>query len=377
VNGDIGVAKQCALLRGHLEQVVGVLAPLREIDEPLYARLQPLLDLEVTKLRDRVAIAETATDPWAEVRDLREDAAGLFTECLGFLGGAVALKAKLDDGRCRIANHIVAEVRTAGELPGHAISVPAEREYVHVLSSLIRLRFPSEGLWDLPVVVHELGHAVCDQLGAGTARLAVAAAAAEERDPPDRYLLGRYEELWADVFGAYVGGVSYAATCLRLRFDPSTAGASNLLSTHPSVDRRAEAILATLEHLEQRRRAADAIGGSFEPYLAELVDAWVSELDTAGRARPSELVAAPVRAAVTRYCAVLDAAVPTLRRQDLTRAEGAILPLETGAARPPKADMLDILDAAWFARLRANRNGGPVEHLATRASAWCEEVAGA
>jgi hypothetical protein len=263
VAAPAGVMKRLASLQGHVKQVEAVLDPLRTIDAPLYDELQPLLVLEVTKLRDRIDAAAAAEDPWTELREVKDDALGLFTECLGFLGGAVALQAQLDEGRCRIANRLVATLRRDAHLPGPAISVPAEREYVNTMSDLIRLRFPGEGVWDLPVVVHEFGHAVCDQVGKGAARDAVKQAAAAERAKPGRLREARYEELWADVVATYVTGPAYAAACLRLRFDPSLAGESDVVSVHPSVDKRAVAILATLRHLEERRLESGVLAGSF------------------------------------------------------------------------------------------------------------------
>jgi hypothetical protein len=373
----LGVTKQQALLCGHLEQVAAVLAPLRDIDEALFDRLEPLLQLEVAKLSGRVERAVAAANPWAELRDVRDDAIGLFTECLGFLGGAVALHAKLDAGRCRIANHLVATLRRAGELPGPVVSVPAEREYVNCMSSLIRLRFPGEGLWDLPVVVHELGHAVCDQLGARAARDAVIAAAAKEQANPGRLLVSRYEELWADVFATYVAGPSYAATCLRLRFDPSLAGAPEGLATHPSVEKRAAVILATLGHVEERRRheTGGAIAGSVADTLTELQTDWLAELAAADRTAMASQVAKPALAAADSYCALLDSFVPTLRFPGLAIADGARYRLKAGQARPPSAGILDVLNAAWLARLDIERDGQPVEYLAERAVVWCAEAA--
>ena len=91
-----------------------VLDPVRAVDPALYDELQPLLRLEATKLAQRVDAAES----WDELRLVQADADALFSESLGFLGGAMALQAGLDEGRCRIANVLVATLRRDARLPG-------------------------------------------------------------------------------------------------------------------------------------------------------------------------------------------------------------------------------------------------------------------
>ena len=374
----VGVSRRLASLRDHVDQVEAVLDPLRDLDDGLYDELQPLLLLEVTKLRDRLTGAAAAPDPWGALQDVKTDAVGLFTECLGFLGGAVALRSDLDAGRCRVANRLVADFRRAAHLPGPAISVPAEREYVNTMSDLIRVRFPGEGLWDLPVVAHEFGHSVCDNLGGGKARTAVHEAAATEQPKPGRLAQARAEELWSDVVATYVAGPAYAATCFRLRFDPSLAGVPDVLDTHPSPDKRAVAVLATLRRLEQRRVQGGSLAGSLAEVTADLEQAWAQELEEAGKTEPPPEVIDRVEHAAAAYYDVLDAEAPTLRYCGLEAAEAASWQLAKGRDRPAAAGIVDILNAAWLVRLRAEPADVAVNgDVATRALAWCEEVADA
>jgi hypothetical protein len=287
----------------------------------------------------------------------------------------VALHAELDGGRCRVANHIVAKLRTDSELPGYAVSVPAEREYVNCLSKLIRVRFPGEGLWDLPVVVHELGHAICDELPGNAGRDAVKAEAAIEQPSLGRLVQSRYEELWCDVFGTYVAGVAFAAACLRLRFDPSRAGEPDFTGTHPSVDKRAVVILATLGHLQTKWKQTGATSGSLAATTTRLEEDWNADVAAAGGHAPATEVAERARTTAAAFWQVLDAHTPTLRHPGLALAQAARPRLVTGEARSPSYGVIDTLNAMWLARLADGPGPAALDQLAEYAMAWCEEVA--
>ena len=195
---------------------------------------------------------------------------------------------------------------------------------------------------------------------------------------PGRLSKARAEELWSDVLATYVAGPAYAATCFRLRFDPSLAGVSDVLDTHPSPDKRAVAILATLRRLEQRRRDGGSLAGSLAPLTAELEQSWTKELAEAGKTEPPPEISERVDSAASAYFNVLEAEAPTLRFPGLEVAEATRWQLVKGRDRPVAAGIVDILNAAWLVRVGARPGdvaaGG---ELAKRALAWCQDVADA
>ncbi len=98
----------------------------------------------------------------------------LVAETLAFLGGAAARKFKLDRGVTSLANAWLDQLSEAA-LAKVGVVIPASTEFTGMLTHVVRLRLPSDGVWSLPVAVHEYGHFVASVLTVRDTREAVTA----------------------------------------------------------------------------------------------------------------------------------------------------------------------------------------------------------
>src|SRR5262249_35190793 len=136
------------------------------------------------------------------------------------------------------------------------------------MSSIIRTRFPEFTVWALPIVGHEVGHVVMQELRRLTpdARshsyplVELAAKHSEAyirvgKKPPHGRARARAKalgdtfvrELFGDFFAVYALGASYACSALLVRFEPWQADLPD--STHPPQVERAHLIVHALRNI--------------------------------------------------------------------------------------------------------------------------------
>jgi hypothetical protein len=258
------------------------------------------------------------------------------------------------------------------------LTIPDDEDSFSNFVQVIRLRFPLDGIWDLPVLAHEFGHYAAYRLqvtrdgiagrpapqGPIDAELVRFDAAwkknidaakdleaikqLKDQAQRERERLYRHlNEVLADVFATYVLGPAYGYTTLLLRFDPLCAHDDT--STHPSATKRALAITKTLQRmsadLEEKQRFGKA--------LANLNEAWRAILLSAGQS--AELDAAE-QDWVTDVSKQFYDAFREARPGAIYRGwdEAVTLQLQLGeqspAAATGSAQMRDVLNAAWLAR---------------------------
>ena len=193
--------------------------------------------------------------------------------------GAASRWAGIDAGACALAEAWLDELSARAGHRGVGVVIPAEHEFLHATTQVIRLRFPDDGFWGLPVAVHEYGHFVAEMLVRRTSArnlpywafpvADLLREAAEEF--PALWSIGH--ELFADVFAVFVAGPAYVNTCLRLRFDAMRA--HDVSDTHPSAARRAQVQLRTLERMHQSMPGGGYLAGA-RSTLAEYWEAAVT-----------------------------------------------------------------------------------------------------
>jgi hypothetical protein len=136
-------------------------------------------------------------------------------DLLDCLGAAAALRAGLADPTVVAALAWLDALSDEAAVPHVGLVVPASREWFDTNASIIRLRPSGDGMWALPVAVHEYGHFVAtqlrhrfvaddsipDYLDAVEDQLRIRARAAEI---PAMFRKGH--ELFADAFATYVAG---------------------------------------------------------------------------------------------------------------------------------------------------------------------------
>ena len=330
-----------------LEQAREAVPAVAELDETLGGRFTPRFNQLAGEVQDGL---NNGGDREAALKK-GED---LVAETLAFLGGAAARKFKLDRGVTSLADAWLDQLSETATLAKVGVVIPASTEFTGMLTHVVRLRLPSDGIWSLPVAVHEYGHFVASVLTVRDTREAVTASfvpveelahgSATKKELPRLYWHGH--ELFADALAAAVVGPAYTRYCIHYRFEP--ADAQTATATHPEPVRRIRIQLAVLEKNAPRDPS---------PYLRGEADAirmaWAAALDAAGVAvDPDE--DAELDALEARLIAILDepklAAIRYVQQLDAEDLANSLLDEEASAASVPIA-----LNAAW-ARRRKLKN---------------------
>lgn len=331
-----------------------------ELGRRLEARLGPLSDLE-ERLSGRDG------DSADSVRKALGEGEALVGEALAFVTAAAASWLGLGGRTISLAQAWLDRLSRDAVLPLVGLVVPASTEYTGMEDQVVRLLMPDDGIWGLPVAVHEYGHFAASVLGRRESeggiphdakpveKLLYETAVAEERPKP--YWHGH--ELFADAFAAAVAGPAYTRYCVEYRFDPALAHDES--DTHPCLVRRMNVQLQVLEALGRR---PEEWGGYLAAEAADLRRTWEAMLATQ---EPGIMPANPALDSVRERLVDIVLSDPRIRRihyrGHTTAAElGGELPQSCPLAATPAV----IINAAWIARMRlAGRD--PADDRATTA----------
>lgn len=270
-----------AAMRQALCRARSAIPYVTEIDAELGKRLSSRFEL----LADRADSSLQSIDP-ANRKDSQrrlQTSQDLIAETLGFLAAASARRMDLDDGVTSLALRWLDSLSDAAGLPKVAVVIPASSEFTGMATQVVRLRLPVDGVWGLPVAVHEYGHFVASVMTHrseidGIERTIIPVedlvhAAASKEDLPLLYWHGH--ELFSDAFAAATAGPAYTHYCIRYRFDPLTA--REVTATHPSSVRRVRVQLKVLDAL-----VTDDRGGFLKEEVAGLRKQWMTDLEANG-----------------------------------------------------------------------------------------------
>jgi hypothetical protein len=320
----------------------------------------PAFRTAIAEKRDRLARAIKDARPspgtWHSLASWEESDGILFREALAYLHAKGPL-AHRDSGAAPLAGGLIAELCDKLSLGEPPVIAPDADDSFNDFVQIIRLRYPSAGIWDVPVVAHELGHFAAYRLtswGDGLQRsqkvreficeyLADNGIEKENAQKRWRHWLN---EFFADAFATYCVGPCYAASCLLLRFNVAQA-CSNENETHPSSAARAAAILEILS--EMNRSVAN-------PFRAPPYTIVIERL----RLRWSELLASAdgdckiewVPAMAHKLYQVVRAVAVNARYDNWSYAEATLQSVLTDGTNVPdhRFSTCDLLNAAWLAR---------------------------
>jgi hypothetical protein len=322
--------------------------------EARFMRLVEDCRREIGELDDLLASGAPLKTCWDTFRATRETCLSLFREALAFMQGASLRQARLDGGYCDLADALLDELDSTGDLKWGRMTIPAESEFFGDMAQIIRLRFPEVDIWNLPVAVHEFGHYVGPRI-----ELTVT----EDRRTRTRYpfqeLLDREgdrglkwwyfaHEQFADVFATYVAGPAYPCACVFARFDPGTAH-DDRGPRHPSSAKRVELMLRTLRQMN----GATTLTADYGGVLEQLREGWRDDLHAAEQ--PTELDPEATREldrAFPELYRLVDDHLRVLRYGGMNRAEE--LKNALSVDRPPltaDTSIADVLNAAWLRRI--------------------------
>jgi len=286
-----------------------------------------------------------------------------------FIEGSLARAAGLDGGMCALADRLLEEVSNK-TLSWERITIPAAREIINDRTWIIGLPPNDTTIWSLPVMAHELGHFAIDHLvdrnreRPGTSlKDGTWIGEDEDADAAKRLFAGqRAEELFADVFGAYVLGPAYAAS-LAWRAFPHRAWDN--LPSHPGWGLRVHAALAVVEGHPSCRELAPLVRRSWEATLAA----------AGGPPVAPDGVLKHVGRFVGYAVGVLERDFPGGRFDDLPGVLKAEQHLVRRTGPYKGLDLRTVLNAAWTRRLRHGWDEAPGQ-IGETAMAWCRELAG-
>lgn len=272
-----------AALRRTLDIARDAIPVVHRLDRALQQRLADRVERRIVEASNGLAAADRNSGSFQRRISDGEELVG---EILAFLAAAAARNIHLDQGVTTLAMIWLDRLSDILDLPPVAVVIPATEEFTGIASSIVRLQVPLDGVWGLPVAIHEYGHFVAANL---TRRQEVEATirtvtpaedllhnAATKAELPMLY--GHGHELFADAFAAATIGPAYLHYCLRYRFLPGAA--QEITSTHPSKVRRIRIQLAVLEKL-----AEDDSAGFLSGDVGVLQDYWHAELTAADVSR--------------------------------------------------------------------------------------------
>ncbi len=267
-----------------LERTRAAMPVIRRLDPRLASRLGARSE---NRTGEVIASLQAANpDDLADCERRLRAGAELVEETLAFLAAAGARRAGLDQGITTFALKWLDELSDVSELPQVAVVIPAVTDITGMTTSIVRLRIPCDGIWGLPVAVHEYGHFVAAHLIRRQTVEAItrsvmpvedllhSASTAAER--PVLYAHG--QELFADAFAAATAGPAYTHYCIRYRFSP----AAGRTDTHPSALRRVHTQLTVLNQI-----ASTDPSGYLASEVSVLERRWAAALAATG-APPDE-----------------------------------------------------------------------------------------
>ncbi|MFL6072810.1 MAG: hypothetical protein ACJ73S_05370 [Mycobacteriales bacterium] len=278
---------------------------------------------KIKDLQDQLETGADVTALWAAFDELRGGRCEtLFADYVDFLGGLTLRDNHLDERVGDLTDAFLAEL---GAL---RLAVPSRGPArASVLDVLMKLGFPEWTLWDVPMAAYEV-------------------AKAQESDSPvasrllPLRLSGRPEEaeevLFADAWAAYAVGPAYACSAVLLSLRPD----------RPADVDRAHVIFELLARIQP--------DGDFAVDVAEVQECWAdAACELRGSARPdgAEALDRFVEEVHRRLSDTATACFNPARWED---AIGRLRPsFEPGSeAGVHTGPVLDLLNAAWSARLR-------------------------
>lgn len=344
--------------------------------------------VDLDGILDDLAAGKPLDQCWGRLRSVRTQNEKTLRESLAFLAGLLVRGARLDAGFCAVVEGLLGELADA--LPpqiswAKGVILDVGDSFTP-MSSIIRTRFPEFTVWALPIVGHEVGHVVMQELRrlnpdarSHTYPLVELAAKHSEayvragKKPPcggagaPAKALGDtfVRELFGDFFAVYALGASYACSALLVRFVPWEANLRD--SAHPPQVERAHLIVRTLR---------DAHGG-FGNVADILEETWNQLLSSCGVPGVDETAVPRLDDLAAAFLATAERHLSDARYLGQQTASLLVASLEPGKgqpATPPHSSIRDILNAAWIARLRKGDAPEDVKAIESSAMKLCQLI---
>ncbi len=274
---------------------------------------------------------------------LRDRAGNLFGEAFTLRLVGFIRETNADDGMCGVADKLLAELARLVTLEMQHLTTLAESEFFGTSTRVIRLRYPSVSIWDLPVLAHEFGHwfgplwYVEDALKPYPQRAFIDSGALGSRTVTEEY--------FCDLLAVFLLGPAYVYMCVVLRFDPTSTDDTE---THPSDAARAWWVLRVLRLLADAANDSE-IRAEYRGTSERLESFWKEYAARSGARELTETEALN-DVAEDLFDQVL-LAMPSAGYTDPSGAWGLVrLYKEKADTRLQPGRLRDLLNACWFLR---------------------------
>jgi hypothetical protein len=327
------------------------------------------------RLDDAIRDARASEGAWHDLAVWEKADAALFREVLAYLQ-AIGRPALPDSGAGPLARGLVAELGAKLPLGVPPVIAPDVDDSFSDFVEIIRLRYPPAGIWDVPVVAHELGHFAAYRLtswedglqrsqavrGFISEQLASKGVKSESDQEKWRFWLN---ELFADAFATYCVGPCYAASALLLRFDVAQA-CNGDQRKHPSYAARAAAILEILREMNR---------GEQSPYTMAIKVLETQWLDLLSFAEKGNCRGEWVPDMAYQLYEIVRKVARGAQFDNWSYAAETLQYVLTDPAKPPgrRFSASDLLNAAWLARAGGS---DPATISARALQLWQQQAAG-
>jgi len=375
VTSDVAVAMRLARLSRDLSAVRRDLESITpQLRERIFIRLGTRIYQEQQRLealQNRFHSDRNKEKIWEAVTSFERSLRELFEECLALIEGAAVRQIEGPGLFCSMADAIVDDILSNIDMEWKAFTVPATSEFFSGSSRVIRVRYPSMSIWDLPIVAHELAHfvvpALSSQRGDNIERPFEQLMDATKQTEQGKSHFERLNEIFADMFAAYVCGPAYLLSCILLRFDPVNATRASF--RYPAEDDRVLAITEVFR------------GSDYESYRSIVdfgLEAWKRAMLNSGDTLPDTDQQRNSEYMLRRILDILEEYLPFARFSGLDQARSVSDRLERAISDssseedmyyrlPENTRPVHLLNGAWLARLRSPDLSEEVERL-TRAA---------
>lgn len=307
--------------------------------------------------------AESRRETWEMYRKYQAKSDHLIEECADFIQGALARSANVDLGAAEVADDLAEYLANITEIGWSKMTIFGEMDFTTRSSGIIRLAFPHFDVWSIPIVGHEFGHHVIEELRDATGAQddkdrevfpVIDVVNKHKKDSGLKRQWGR--ELFSDFFATYSLGPAFVVSLIFGQLDAVYPHSPS--ATHPKSSWRAAFSLAALDRLGS--------GTGINPFatLAESVrGTWSEAMLSAGQADdvPAEELEQLNTLLDDFWSVLVDNTPKTLQYSAWTRAQQLSLQITAAAgnrhANPPfeflkSTDTVrDVLNGAWRARL--------------------------
>jgi hypothetical protein len=329
---------------------------------------------DLDAIKQDLAAAAPLKECWGRLRSARTNTEESLRDSLAILGGLLVRQSCLDEDYGAVVSALIAELAsvTPKSFAWPSVTIGVGDGF-NPLIGTIRTRYPEFSIWALPIIGHEAGHVVVQEMkdltpNARRYEFPLVELAAEEAEAYGGGGLGDriVRELFADFFGTWALGAAYACSSILLRFSPWQA--DKVIAHHPPERLRTHLILQTLKRVDP----------GYADVVTTLSDLWCDLLAPFRLEPLGGEDAESVEQLLEELIPRVNQHLPKARYGGRENVKKLVGPLTTSSLNPSKVaatyTIRDVMNAAWIARLRHWGDPDKIALVAQSAMTACHGI---